>query len=149
MTHQVEYEGTKATFREPMGREAVAFIRDVRKLPPTGLTPAQEKKLAANPNAKIKLTAAQEKKQEEFVLSMTELIHDWMPKLVVTPKAATGNAKACWKLYKALGRSVGPLIGLFTEFIGESGVIPDDKLDALPFRDREGTASPGGEADAD
>ena len=122
MTHVVEYEGTKAKFREPMGREAVEFVRAFRALPEApqlgeGETPTPE----------------QERQTEEFLYALSNLIHDWMPKLVVTPAKAKGNKGECWKLYKALGRSTGPLVQLFTELVGESMMIPPEKLEALPL----------------
>ena len=156
MMQEIEYKGVKAVLREPIGREAVEFVKDMRKLPappppvplpdgvtdPKDLTPEQ---IAALPP----VTEEEAARTEAFAIEFAGLVHDWMPRLVVEPAECAGNGEKCYELWKGLGKLGGPLIGAFTAFAGESAIIPMEKLDALPFRDRAGAAPLGGEADAD
>ena len=127
MVHEVEHEGVKAQFREPVGREATQFVRAFRAIPQAPDVPEG-----------AVLTAEQEQQSEEFLYALSDLIHDWMPRLVVEPVECKGDADQCWVLYKRLGRATGPLVQLFTTLVGESLMIPPGQLDDLPFRRREG-----------
>lgn len=137
MTHTVEHEGTTATFREPMGREAVQFVREFSRVPQAPLIEGEP-------------TEEQVRQNEEMLYGLSDLIHDWMPRLVVEPSECKDDPAACWTLYKLLGRSTGPLAELFSTLIGESLMIPPEQIEELPFRRGEGDggAAPVGDADA-